>query len=351
MSSSSKSSRDYSRKYQRVILEPWRQSHGLPPSPPSPPPTRTTPTSPISNNSFSYSSPLQNSSQNLNEIHHLSNLLDINLQQAIEATNPSPPTSPYIPPPSLDQVTLIVRLSNLYSLQWLLANTFSEQVGLAGDLGSTSDVLIPWVKIWTSGLLVYKESLSRIVSRFLPRQLYYPERKLSMEYMLNKFINEGKREQEEMDTFIREFMITNELLLKEQNNLLSELKIGVHELSKVMSDVLVSRHEIKGVTTRGGKITEVTYNKEINETNLSGNEPPRFQSNEQDRPEEVMVDKEPPNILEKSTKPAIKPQQPPVPFPNWLRKEKRRSTTTKILRDPEATPHKHPVHRRFNTNA
>ncbi|GJW72085.1 hypothetical protein Tco_0129002 [Tanacetum coccineum] len=104
MSSSSKSPHDYSRKYQRAILEPWRKSHGLPPSPPSPPPTRTTPTPPISNNSLSYSSPLQNSTQNLNEIHHLSNLLDINLQQAIEATNPSPPTLPYIPPPSLDQV-------------------------------------------------------------------------------------------------------------------------------------------------------------------------------------------------------------------------------------------------------
>ncbi|GJW76662.1 DUF4219 domain-containing protein [Tanacetum coccineum] len=104
MSSSSKSPRDYLRKYQRAILEPWRQSHGLPPSPPSPPPNRTTPTSPISNNSLSSSSPPQNLTQNLNEIHHLSNLLDINLQQAIEATNPSPPTSPYIPPPSLDQI-------------------------------------------------------------------------------------------------------------------------------------------------------------------------------------------------------------------------------------------------------
>ncbi|GJT17367.1 ribonuclease H-like domain-containing protein [Tanacetum coccineum] len=103
MSSSSKSPRDYSRKYQRAILEPWRPSHGVPPSPPSPPPTRTTPTFPISNNSLSYSSPLQNSTQNLNEIHHLSNLLDIILQQAIEPTNPLPPTSPYIPPPSLDQ--------------------------------------------------------------------------------------------------------------------------------------------------------------------------------------------------------------------------------------------------------
>ncbi|GJZ21355.1 hypothetical protein Tco_0558394 [Tanacetum coccineum] len=40
MSSSSKSPRDYSRKYKKAILEPWRQSHNLPPSPPSPPPNR-----------------------------------------------------------------------------------------------------------------------------------------------------------------------------------------------------------------------------------------------------------------------------------------------------------------------
>ncbi|GKC50913.1 serine hydroxymethyltransferase, mitochondrial-like protein, partial [Tanacetum coccineum] len=76
-----KSPLDYSRKYQRTILEPWRQSHGLPPSPHSPLPNRTTPTSPILNNSLSSSLPPQNSTQNLNEIHHLSNLLDINLQQ------------------------------------------------------------------------------------------------------------------------------------------------------------------------------------------------------------------------------------------------------------------------------
>ncbi|GJX66173.1 hypothetical protein Tco_0300516 [Tanacetum coccineum] len=104
MSSSSKSSRDYSRKHEKAILEPWRQSHNLPPSPPSPSPKGPTPTSPISTNSFSSSSPPQNSTQNLNELHHLSNLLDINLQQAIKATHPSPPASPCIPPPSLDQV-------------------------------------------------------------------------------------------------------------------------------------------------------------------------------------------------------------------------------------------------------
>nr|GFB11071.1 hypothetical protein [Tanacetum cinerariifolium] len=48
MSPSRKSPRDYSRKYQRAILKPWRQSHGLPPSPPFSPPTMTTPSPPIS---------------------------------------------------------------------------------------------------------------------------------------------------------------------------------------------------------------------------------------------------------------------------------------------------------------
>ncbi|GJT26295.1 copia protein [Tanacetum coccineum] len=93
----------------RAILKPWRQHHNLPSSPLSPPPHKTLPTSPITTNSLSSSSPPQNPTQNqiihdLNELHHLSNLLDINLQQEIEATSPSPPTSPCILPPTLDQV-------------------------------------------------------------------------------------------------------------------------------------------------------------------------------------------------------------------------------------------------------
>ncbi|GJR83575.1 hypothetical protein Tco_0154360 [Tanacetum coccineum] len=118
MPSFSKSPRDYLRKYQRAILEPWRQSHGLSPSPPSPPPTGTTPTSPISNDYLSYSSPLQNSTQNLNEIHHISNLIDINLPQAIEAINPSPPTSPYILPPSLEQIVCKSDSVDLVIVKW-----------------------------------------------------------------------------------------------------------------------------------------------------------------------------------------------------------------------------------------
>ncbi|GKC22399.1 hypothetical protein Tco_1574649 [Tanacetum coccineum] len=103
MSSSSKSSRDYSRKHCRDIIEPWRESHNLPPSPL---PNRTPHTSPITTNSLSSPSPPHNPTQNqiAHELHHLSNLLEINLQQEIEATNPSPPILPCIPPPTLDQV-------------------------------------------------------------------------------------------------------------------------------------------------------------------------------------------------------------------------------------------------------
>ncbi|GJV01576.1 putative laccase [Tanacetum coccineum] len=61
-----------------------------------------------------------------------------------------------------------------------------------------------------------------------PFQFSLPKRKLTMEEMVNKFIKEGKREHEEMEAFIREFRITNELLLKERNNSLSELEFEVY---------------------------------------------------------------------------------------------------------------------------
>ncbi|GJT60684.1 reverse transcriptase domain-containing protein [Tanacetum coccineum] len=174
--------------------------------------------------------------------------------------------------------------------------------------------------------------VSGTVFRFPPYQFYYPERKLTMEEILDKFINKGKREHEEMETFIKEFRTTNEHLLKEQNNLLSELKFEVHELSKVISNALVSRHEAKGVTTRGGKMTsEVTYNKEINETNLNHKESPKFQPNDQDKPNEVVIENEPLNILERTTQPSVKPQQSPIPFPNRLRKEKEEAQQRKFL--------------------
>nr|GEV53890.1 retrotransposon Gag protein [Tanacetum cinerariifolium] len=114
-----------------------------------------------------------------------------------------------------------------------------------------------------------------------PYQIAYLVRKLTMDEIMAKFINKRKREHEEMETFIREFRTTNEILLREQNNLLSELRIKVHELSRVIGNTLSLRKEAKGVTTRGGKMTaEVTNDKEINETNDNHNKPSRFQHNE-----------------------------------------------------------------------
>nr|GEW06288.1 putative reverse transcriptase domain-containing protein [Tanacetum cinerariifolium] len=103
-----------------------------------------------------------------------------------------------------------------------------------------------------------------------------------MDKMLVKFIDEGKREHEEMEILIREFRTTNELLLKEQSNLLSKLKIEIHELSRVMNDALFSKLEVKGVTTIGGKMASgVTYNNEISRAN----EPSRLQHDKLEKPQ------------------------------------------------------------------
>ncbi|GKG23712.1 hypothetical protein Tco_0391748 [Tanacetum coccineum] len=76
-----------------------------------------------------------------------------------------------------------------------------------------------------------------------------------MEEMLNKFVDEGKREQEETRAFIYEFQTTNELLFKERNNSLIELRFGVQELLKVINNIPMVDCDVKGVTTRGGKTT------------------------------------------------------------------------------------------------
>nr|GEV28579.1 reverse transcriptase domain-containing protein [Tanacetum cinerariifolium] len=65
-----------------------------------------------------------------------------------------------------------------------------------------------------------------------------------MEEILYKFIDEGKREHEEMRAFISEFQTTNESLFKERNNSLSELRFEVQELLKrtARSDEVKSEH-------------------------------------------------------------------------------------------------------------
>ncbi|GJT16420.1 reverse transcriptase domain-containing protein [Tanacetum coccineum] len=138
-----------------------------------------------------------------------------------------------------------------------------------------------------------------------------------MEEMLAKFIDEGKREHKDMEIFINEFTTTNELLLKERSNLLNELKIEVIELSKVMSNVLIPKNKVNGVTTRGGKMTsKAAPSKEINETRINKNEPPRFEQDVQEKPHDVGGKNKSSSIRERTTQPLVKPQQSSIPFPN-----------------------------------
>ncbi|GJT61342.1 reverse transcriptase domain-containing protein [Tanacetum coccineum] len=119
-----------------------------------------------------------------------------------------------------------------------------------------------------------------------------------MEEMLYKFIDEGRREDEEMGVFIRELKTTNELLLKERNNSLSELEFEVYGLSKAINEAKISDYEVKAVTTRGGKTTtEILRN-----TNDINKGPPILYH---DKPKER----------------------------NEVKERKRRSPTTKVLRN------------------
>nr|GEZ67905.1 RNA-directed DNA polymerase homolog [Tanacetum cinerariifolium] len=76
-----------------------------------------------------------------------------------------------------------------------------------------------------------------------------------MKEMVYKFIDEGKREHKEMMEFICDFQTTNELLFKEKNNSLIELRFGVQDLLKVINNTPLIDCEVKRVTTRGGKTT------------------------------------------------------------------------------------------------
>ncbi|GJT93903.1 hypothetical protein Tco_1082748 [Tanacetum coccineum] len=104
-----------------------------------------------------------------------------------------------------------------------------------------------------------------------PYHFIYLERKLTMEEMLYKFIDEGKREHKEMSAFIYDFQTTNKILFKERNNSLIEIRFGVQELVKVINNTLMIDCEAKGVTTRGGKTT--TQDAENNDTNVCTEEP------------------------------------------------------------------------------
>ncbi|GJR54319.1 putative reverse transcriptase domain-containing protein [Tanacetum coccineum] len=153
-------------------------------------------------------------------------------------------------------------------------------------------------------LLQIVSFLSGIAFELHPYQFTCPESRLTMEEMLYKFIDKGKREQEEIRAFIGEFRTTNKLLFKERNNSLSELIFEVNGLSK-------------GI-----------HNDNIN---IRTEEPSVFHHDKPIAPIEVLVENEPWKTKEQVVQPSIKLQTPSIPFPRRLRKEKEEAQQRKFL--------------------
>nr|GFA75237.1 hypothetical protein [Tanacetum cinerariifolium] len=151
-----------------------------------------------------------------------------------------------------------------------------------------------------------------------------------MEEMLYKLINEGKRKQEEMRAFIHEFRTTSELLFKERNNSLSELRFKVQGLLKVINNSPMSNLEVKkGVTTRGGKTTNQDV--QDNDTNLHTKEPIVINQDKPVELNEVLTKDQPQKTDKLVVQPTSEVQTPPIPFPQKLRKEKEEAQQKKFL--------------------
>ncbi|GKC94094.1 DNA-directed DNA polymerase, partial [Tanacetum coccineum] len=162
-----------------------------------------------------------------------------------------------------------------------------------------------------------------------PYHFTYPERKLTMEEILYKFIDEGKREHEEMRAFICDFQTKNEILFKERNNLLIELRFGVQELLKVISNAPTIDCEVKGVTTRGGKT--MNQDAQNNDTSVHIEEPQAVNHDEPVESNEVLTNDQPQKTSKPIAQPSNKIQTPPIPFLRRLRKEKEEAQQKKFL--------------------
>ncbi|GJS52914.1 putative nucleotidyltransferase, ribonuclease H [Tanacetum coccineum] len=104
-----------------------------------------------------------------------------------------------------------------------------------------------------------------------------------------------------MRAFIYDLQTTNELLFKERNNSLIELRFGVQELLKEINNIPKVDCDVKGVTTRGGK----TMTRDVHDNNA--------------------------NVLPKEPLPSNEVQKPPVALPRRLRKEKEEAQQKKFL--------------------
>ncbi|GJR83333.1 DNA-directed DNA polymerase [Tanacetum coccineum] len=143
-----------------------------------------------------------------------------------------------------------------------------------------------------------------------------------MEEIVNKFIEEGKREQEKIEAFIKEFRTTNELLLKERNNSQSELEFEIYGLSRAINKAQTVGYEAKGVTTRGGKSTTEPIG-----DNNNTNKHPLPIHDEPTTPDKIPTNTEPIKNQERT----IKLQLSSIPFPHRLRKEKEEAQQRKFL--------------------
>ncbi|GJZ70497.1 hypothetical protein Tco_0634047 [Tanacetum coccineum] len=77
--------------------------------------------------------------------------------------------------------------------------------------------------------------------------------------------------------------------------------------------------------------SEVTRSKEINETRINKNEPPKFEQDVQEKPHNDGEKNKSSSIRERTTQPLVKPQQSSIPFPNRVRKEKDEAPQQNIL--------------------
>ncbi|GKA62907.1 DNA-directed DNA polymerase [Tanacetum coccineum] len=150
-----------------------------------------------------------------------------------------------------------------------------------------------------------------------------------MEEMLNKFIDEGKREHEEIRAFIYDFQTNNKLLFKERNNSLIKLRFGVQEILNVINNVPMIDCDVKEVTTRGGKTT--TQDVHDNDTNVPLKEPIVVEPENPVGLNEVLTIDRPQITSKPIIQPSNEVQPPPVPFPIRLRKEKDEAQQKKFL--------------------
>ncbi|GJZ14069.1 hypothetical protein Tco_0549299 [Tanacetum coccineum] len=73
-----------------------------------------------------------------------------------------------------------------------------------------------------------------------------------------------------------------------------------------MSNVLIPKYKVNGVTTSGGKMTyKAAHSKEINETGINKNEPPRFEQDVQENSHDVGVKNKSVSIRERTTQPLV----------------------------------------------